>query len=71
MQIQPIFSNFLAIEDSVQLDNNIIETYCRNNLQKYPSPHGINQSYIFSKKHGFQDKHEHKDYNRCNRLFPK
>ena len=53
MQIEPLFSNFLAIEDSLRLDNNIIESYCRNNLQKYPSPHGQNQSYIFNKSFGF------------------
>jgi uncharacterized protein (TIGR02466 family) len=53
MQIEPIFSNFLAIEESLGLDNNIIESYCRNNLKQYPSPHGINQSYIFNNSHGF------------------
>ena len=53
MQIQPIFSNFLAIEDSLLLDNSIIETYCRNNIQNHPSPHGENQSYIFNKTLGF------------------
>ena len=53
MQIQPLFSNFLAIEDTLGLDNSIIESYCRNNLQKYPSPNGNNQSYIFNKFLGF------------------
>jgi hypothetical protein len=53
MQIQPIFSNFLAIEDSLGLDNSIIENYCRNNIQNYPSPNGESQSYIFNKTFGF------------------
>jgi uncharacterized protein (TIGR02466 family) len=52
VHIEPLFSNFLAIEDSLGLDNDIIESYCRNNLKQYPSPYGINQSYIFNKSFG-------------------
>lgn len=53
MHIEPIFSNFLAIEETLGLDNDIIEKYCYDNLNKHPSPHGDNQSYILNKTFGF------------------
>jgi uncharacterized protein (TIGR02466 family) len=54
MQFESVFSNFLAVDD-LNLDNNVIESYCRENIKRYPSPHGNNQSYIINQEHSYNN----------------